>query len=169
MPPRRRALIIGGSIGGLFAGHLLQRAGWDVAIFERSAGDLADRGAGLGISAELFEVMRRVGLTVGPALAFHVRSSAWLTPGGSIGGEIPRGWHGSAWSIIYQPLRASFPSALYCAGKMLARVEQDGDGVTAIFADGTRERGDLLIAADGIYSTVRRQLLPQVEPVSAGY
>jgi len=30
---RRRALVIGGSIGGLFAGHLLHRAGWEVTVY----------------------------------------------------------------------------------------------------------------------------------------
>jgi hypothetical protein len=40
--------------------------------------------------------------------------------------------------------------------------EQDAGGVTAIFADGSRERGDLLIGADGGRSTVRELLLPEV-------
>jgi 2-polyprenyl-6-methoxyphenol hydroxylase-like FAD-dependent oxidoreductase len=43
----RRALIIGGSLGGLFAGNLLRRIGWDVEIFERSAKDLDSRGGGI--------------------------------------------------------------------------------------------------------------------------
>ncbi|HEV8014895.1 MAG TPA: FAD-dependent monooxygenase [Stellaceae bacterium] len=169
MPPLRRALVIGGSIGGLFAGQMLRQAGWDVAIFERSAGDLADRGAGLNTSAELFAAMRRVGAAVSPELAFHVRSSAWLRQDGTIGVEIPRGWHGSTWGTIYRLLRAAFPSALYHAGKVLERVEPERDGVTAIFADGAHERCDLLIAADGVYSTVRKQFLPELAPVPAGY
>jgi 2-polyprenyl-6-methoxyphenol hydroxylase-like FAD-dependent oxidoreductase len=49
------------------------------------------------------------------------------------------------------------------------RVEQGADSVTAIFSDGTREKGDLLVAADGNLSTVRRQYLPEVQPRYAGY
>lgn len=169
MPVSHRALVIGGSIGGLFAGHLLRQAGWDVTIFERSTGDLADRGAGLNTSAQLFDAMRRVGVAVSPDLAFHVRSTAWMRQDGTIGIEIPRGWYGSTWGTIYRPLRAAFPSALYRAAKAIERVAADGDGVTAIFADGTSERGDLLIAADGVYSTVRKQLLPEVRATPAGY
>ena len=169
MPPQRRALIIGGSIGGLFAAQFLRQAGWEVAVFERSAGDLADRGAGLNTSAELFEALARAGAVVNPGLAFHVRRSAWLKQDGTIGVEIPRGWHGSTWGTIYRPLRAAFPSALYHAGKAVERVEQDGSSVTAILAGGARERGDLLIGADGVYSTVRKQFLPEVAPISAGY
>ncbi len=169
MPTRKRALIIGGSIGGLFAAHLLRQIGWDAIIFERSAGDLADRGAGLGITAELFETMRRVGLKISRSLAFHVHSSIWLDQDGKIGCETSRAWHGSAWAIVYRPLRAAFPTADYRTGATLERVEQEGNTVTAVFADGTRERGDLLVAADGVYSTVRRQFLPGVEPRAAGY
>jgi 2-polyprenyl-6-methoxyphenol hydroxylase-like FAD-dependent oxidoreductase len=51
----------------------------------------------------------------------------------------------------------------------LERVEQDALGVTAIFADGSRARGDLLIGADGIHSTVRRQFLSDLQPRYAGY
>ena len=36
--------------------------------------------------------------------------------------------------------------------------EQDADGVTAKFADGREERGDILVGADGLYSAVRKQL-----------
>jgi 2-polyprenyl-6-methoxyphenol hydroxylase-like FAD-dependent oxidoreductase len=169
MPPQRRALVIGGSIGGLFAAQFLRQAGWDVALFERSASDLADRGAGLNTSAELFEGLARAGAEVNPRLAFHVGRSAWLKQDGTIGLEIPRGWHGSTWGTIYRPLRAVFPSALYHAGKAVERVEQDSTTVTAIFADGSRAQGDLLIAADGIYSTVRKQILPDVAPTQAGY
>jgi 2-polyprenyl-6-methoxyphenol hydroxylase-like FAD-dependent oxidoreductase len=165
----KRALIIGGSIGGLFAGHFLRQIGWDAVIFERSAGDLADRGAGLGITAELFEAMRRVGLKISRSLAFHVHSSIWLDQDGKIGCETARAWHSSAWAIVYRPLRAAFPSEHYRTGTTLERVEQEGNTVTAVFADGRRERGDLLIAADGVYSTVRRQFLPGVEPRAAGY
>lgn len=166
---RHRALIIGGSIGGLFAAHFLKRAGWDAVIFERSAGDLADRGAGLGITEELFAMMRRAGLKISRSLAFHVHSSIWLTQTGEIGCETSRAWHSSAWAIIYKPLRAAFASEDYRTGMTLERVEQDAAGVTAHFADGNYERADLLVAADGVYSTVRRHFLPGIEPHAAGY
>ena len=139
MPSQPRALVIGGSIGGLFAAQFLRQAGWDVAIFERSAGDLADRGAGLNTwpSCSSDAGDRHAGR---PRFLLHVRSSAWLRQDDTIGVEIPRGWHGSTWGTNYRPLRASFPSALYHAGKALERVEQSGDSVVAFFADGTRTR-----------------------------
>ena len=56
---KRRALIVGGSLGGLFAGSLLSRVGWDVDIFERSPHDLDSRGGGIVLQPEVVEVFRR--------------------------------------------------------------------------------------------------------------
>src|SRR4051794_28764038 len=49
----RRALVIGGSISGLFAGLLLRRHGWDATIFERSPVPMSGRGAGIMTHPEL--------------------------------------------------------------------------------------------------------------------
>ena len=57
-----RALVIGGSVGGLFAAHMLRSIGWDVVVFERSGDDLARRGAGIGVSDAMFAIMRRIGV-----------------------------------------------------------------------------------------------------------
>jgi 2-polyprenyl-6-methoxyphenol hydroxylase-like FAD-dependent oxidoreductase len=75
----------------------------------------------------------------------------------------------SAWGRLYRPLKAALPPQCYRAGLALERLEQDPLGVTAIFADGSRARGDLLIGADGIHSTVRRQFLSDLQPRYAGY
>src|SRR5262245_24999794 len=64
MHDKPRALIIGGSVGGLFAAHLLDSIGWDVDVFERVDDDLASRGAGIGTHPVLREIMRRLGLSI---------------------------------------------------------------------------------------------------------
>lgn len=165
--------MIGGSIGGLFAGHLLYRAGWDVTVYERSRSDLADRGAGLGVSRELFDIMARIGIEPDPTLSVSAKSSVWLGQQDEIVMELPRASRGSTWPVIYQPLRRAFPAELYCAGMMLVRIEQgieqERGKARAIFADGTAEEADLIVAADGVMSTVRRQFLPEVTPKQAGY
>jgi salicylate hydroxylase len=43
--------------------------------------------------------------------------------------------------------------------KQLVRYTESDDGVLLEFADGTQERADVLVGADGIYSSVRRQML----------
>jgi len=165
----RRALVIGGSLGGLFAASLLRAIGWDVTIFEKTVGDLAGRGAGLGLSAELFAALRRVGARVGPTTCVTIASLIWLERDGSIPYTLARPWLTGAWSKIYRPMRDIVPDAIVRPGRALERVEQDGRRVVAVFADGAREEADLLVAADGIHSTVRRQFLPEIEPRYAGY
>jgi 2-polyprenyl-6-methoxyphenol hydroxylase-like FAD-dependent oxidoreductase len=75
----------------------------------------------------------------------------------------------SSWGRVFASLRERIPEGSYHLGKSLVRIEQDGSGVTAIFADGKRERGDLLIGADGGRSTVRELFLPGSQPEYAGY
>ena len=82
--PRPRALVIGGSVGGLFAAHLLHRADWNVAVFERAAGDLGDRGTGIGTRDELFAVMRRIGLAADASLGIGVEGRLGLDREGRI-------------------------------------------------------------------------------------
>ena len=58
---QQRALIIGGSVGGLFAANLLRSVGWDAVVFERNPEELAGRGAGISTHPQLHNVMRRLG------------------------------------------------------------------------------------------------------------
>lgn len=162
-------MIVGGSVGGLFAAHLLRAAGWDVAVFERSRSDLADRGASIGTRTDLFDILKRIGIQPDPSVGVAVSSRFCLGGDGASLCEIPSPSLNSSWDRIYRPLRDTLPAALYQSGRKLEIIEQNDNGVTAIFDDGTRESGDLLIAADGIHSTVRNQLLPAVQPVYAGY
>jgi 2-polyprenyl-6-methoxyphenol hydroxylase-like FAD-dependent oxidoreductase len=166
---RRRALVIGGSVGGLFAAHLLRAAGWEIAVCERAAGHLGDRGTGIGTRPELFAAMRRAGITAPASLGIDVLGRTGLGPDGRVVHELAMPAVTSAWSRIWRPLRQALPDALYSGNKALTEIEQQAGGVTGIFADGTRVDADLLIAADGLRSTVRQQLFPDVVPRYAGY
>src|SRR5712691_6213838 len=55
----KRALVIGGSLGGLLAAHLLRGAGWHPSVFEGNAEELTGRGVGLGTHPQLIAVLRR--------------------------------------------------------------------------------------------------------------
>lgn len=89
MSCKPRALVIGGSVGGLFAAHLLRSIGWDVVVFERSADDLAQRGAGIGAGEALFAVMRRIGLPFDASNGIALKFRVWLEPSGNIAAETP--------------------------------------------------------------------------------
>ena len=169
MPSGARALVIGGSITGLLAALLLRRSGWRVTVHERAVGDLAGRGAGLGVSQELLDIMARAGAPFAPSALVPQRAHVWMEKDGSIRFEHRRNLMASAWARVYQPLRAALTPEAYRQGSILERVEEAGENVTAVFAGGARETAELLVAADGAHSTVRRRLLPGVEPAFARY
>jgi 2-polyprenyl-6-methoxyphenol hydroxylase-like FAD-dependent oxidoreductase len=165
----RRALIVGGSLGGLIAAHMLRNSGWDVTVFERNSEELASRGVGLGTHPQLIAILKRAGIDFDESMGIKPPRAVCLDRHGKILIEQPTARTLSGWSRLYRALLDALPGESYRLGKRLVRVEQDGDAVTAVFADGARERGDLLVGADGVRSTVRGQFLPDVQPVYAGY
>jgi len=160
----RRALVIGGSLGGLIAAHMLRRAGWDVTVFERNAEELASRGVGLGTHPQLIAILKRAGIDFDESMGIKPPLAVCFDRHGQIVFEQPTARTLSGWSRLYRALLDALPARSYRLGKQLTRVEQDASGVTAIFADGARERGELLVGADGVRSTVRGQFLPEVQP-----
>ena len=165
----RRALVIGGSLGGLIMAHLLRGAGWDATVFERNDDELASRGVGLGTHPQLIAILKRAGVDFDETMGIAPSRAVCLDRSGEITIERPTARTLSGWSRLYRALLDALPGQSYRLGKRLTRVEQDTDSVTAIFADGSSERGDLLIGADGVRSTVRAQFLPSVQPSYAGY
>lgn len=164
-----RALVIGGSIAGLLAAHALRRAGWDAIVYERADSDLRSRGAGLGTHDQLIAIFERLGLPVDRTVGVEVDTRICLDRTGRITHRITMPQRMSAWARVYRLLKDALPTQKYRYGMELARVDQDERVVTAVFADGTRERGDLLIGADGGRSTVRELFLPGLQPEYAGY
>jgi 2-polyprenyl-6-methoxyphenol hydroxylase-like FAD-dependent oxidoreductase len=170
MTGRPRALVIGGSLGGLFAANVLREVcAWDVQVFERVENDLADRGAGIATHDEMFDVLRRVGLGVDESFGIDVSRRVCFGESGDIVYELPMLRKMSAWARFYRPLKDLFPADAYHFGMACERVEQHGDRVTAIFTDGTRSEADLVIGADGFRSAVRASIMPDVQPQYAGY
>ncbi len=164
-----RALVIGGSLGGLMVAHLLRAVGFDAVVFERNTEELASRGVGLGTHPQLIAILKRAGIDFDDSMGITPPRGVCLDRNGGIILEQPMARALSGWSRLYRALLEALPTKAYRFGKRLTRVEQDESGVTAIFADGASERGDLLVGADGLRSTVRAQFLPDVEPAYAGY
>jgi len=165
----KKAIVVGGSVGGLFAAHCLASIGWDVEVYERVSGDLAARGAGLGTHQDLFDIMRSVGVTVDEKTGVAVTTRVCLAKSGGILEEIPFHERKSSWATIWRALRRALPDRCYHQGKAFTNLMTTDAGVVATFADGTTVTADLLVGADGNRSTVREVLLPQVEPRYAGY
>lgn len=163
-----RALIIGGSIGGLLSAILLRAIGWRVDVFERSPHALDSRGGGIVLQADVLHAFRFAGIRHG-TLGVASGDRIFLDQAGDV---LQRTWQPqtqTSWNMLYQTMRRALPDDCVHPGAALARVEQAADQVRAHFANGRSEAGDLLVGADGARSTVRAQLLPDLAPAYAGY
>jgi 2-polyprenyl-6-methoxyphenol hydroxylase-like FAD-dependent oxidoreductase len=165
----RRAIIVGGSMGGLFTALLLQRAGWDTQVFERVSAELSGRGAGIVTHPELFEALVSAGLDPGDDLGVAIEERRTLDQSGVVIGRYRCPQIATSWNRLFQMLRDAYPADRYHRGKELVSVEMNRDTVLARFLDGSAVEGDLLVGADGIRSAVRQQFLADVKPVYAGY
>ena len=112
---------------------------------------------------------RQVGATVDGSVGVEVVGRIVLDRDGAPLGEHALPQIMLSWDRLYGLLRAAFPQARYHAGQAIEGFDQDAAGVTVHLASGKRERADWLIGADGIRSSVRRRLLPELEPAYAGY
>ena len=167
-----RALVIGGSLRGLFAGTMLREAGWDVDIYERSLHDLDSRGGGVVLQPDVVEVFRRAGVGNGQIdLGVRSRNRTVFRPDGTIQSKQYAPQTQTSWSLIYTTMKRAFGGVHYHQGKTLVDIRQDEalKTVTARFDDGSKETGDLLVGADGNNSTVRKLMRPGSEPTYAGY
>ncbi len=164
-----RILVVGGSLGGLMAANLLLRAGHDVHVLERSAGSLEGRGAGIVTHSSLHQALAAAGAVMDSSLGVAVASRVVLGPDGQ---ALCR-WNYpqilTSWSRLYSLLRAALPPAHHHLDASVVQVQQDGHGVAATLASGAVWQGELLVAADGVRSTVRSLLWPAVQAQYAGY
>jgi 2-polyprenyl-6-methoxyphenol hydroxylase-like FAD-dependent oxidoreductase len=78
-----RIAVAGGSIGGLCAGLALRGAGFDVRVYERIAGPMETRGAGIVVQGELIELLRTHDAGALPTTQCRVRR--YLSPEGGDG------------------------------------------------------------------------------------
>jgi 2-polyprenyl-6-methoxyphenol hydroxylase-like FAD-dependent oxidoreductase len=170
--PRRRVIIVGGSLAGLLAGNQLHRSGWEVDVLERTDGVLEGRGAGITVLPGLVEGFRAAGADeagLGAALGIDLPARIALDRTGRIVAQRTFSQVMTSWRRLYELLKAAFPAERYHSGTNVERIEQDDDRVSATLSDGRRIDADLLIGADGLRSTVRNQFLPGVKPFYPGY
>jgi 2-polyprenyl-6-methoxyphenol hydroxylase-like FAD-dependent oxidoreductase len=165
---RRRAIIIGGSMSGLFAAALLRQIGWDADVYERSAVELVGRGAGITTHPELLEALEASGAGTSN-LGIEVEKRIAIDRHGRIIGERPLRQILTSWDRLQRLLRATIDPARYHLGWAFERVEQDGSGVRVHFNGGRIEEADVLVGGDGVRSSVRGRLAPELQPIYAGY
>lgn len=156
-------------MGGLTAGLVLRDIGCQVDIYERSRRPLIGLGAGIvahPASVRYIVENELADLRESTAEARWVR---YLDRAGLVTHEQACRYRFSSYHALYRELAAAFGSDRYHLENAVVGFRQSPDGVIAELADGTTVEGDMLIGADGIHSTCRRLLLPEVEREYAGY
>lgn len=172
----RRAVVVGGSLGGLNAALWLRDAGWDVEVLERSASPLEGRGAGIVLHPATVRYLVDRGTADLTEISAPVDWLRYLGGDGTVLSQIPCRFRFTSWTTLYRSLLGCLGAACYRMGTEVVGVEP-GDashfataaGAAAVTAGGERVGGDLLVAADGVASTVRALVLPGVRPRYAGY
>lgn len=180
MKPTRHALIIGAGIAGPVIAMFLHKAGISSAIYEART-SAEGVGSFLQIAPNGMNVLKVIGLdtkissagTVASHIRFrnsHGKSLCRITNGSLEA-------HGAPAVLILRPalhrilmteaVERGIPVSL---GKRLVRiVDQPGQPVVAHFEDGSSAEGDIIIGADGIWSAVRRLVMPEApNPVYTG-
>lgn len=166
---RPSVAVVGGSIGGLTAALLLRDAGCEVTVFERSPEPLDARGAGIAVLEQTLRYpVQRLGITP-EELSIGTHRVQFLDADGSVRHTEARPYRFSSWNTIYRVLHEAWPEDRYLLGRQMVSLDPQSDGVTVQFADHQAHAAELLVCADGISSTARSQLLPDVAPRYAGY
>jgi 2-polyprenyl-6-methoxyphenol hydroxylase-like FAD-dependent oxidoreductase len=175
-------MIIGGGIGGLTLAQGLKRAGISAAVYERDR-TLTDRLQGYRVHISptgsralheclpphLFDIFDRTCGARNAAVRFLTEQMRVLLAfeGDLVADTDPVARHRAASRItLRQLLLAELENVHF--GKTFERYEERGERIIAHFADGTSVEGDVLIAADGGGSRVRRQFLPHAQRVDTG-
>jgi len=165
---RRRAIIIGGSMSGLFTAAFLRQIGWEADVYERSAVELVGRGAGITTHPELLDALEASGAGTRD-LGIEVPKRVAIDRNGRVTGERPLRQILTSWDRLQRLLRETITPAHYHLGHSFERVAQDERGVRIQFSGGRVEHADILVGGDGIRSGVRAQVAPELKPIYAGY
>ena len=170
--------IIGGGIGGLCTAVTLQKQGFSVQVYEANPIFLPI-GAGIGIGSNALQALMEIGIgedvfANGHILHTQIFQNQYGKPLNVIDFTVLKKLYGQENITIHRAdlhrtfLEALKPNTLHFNKKCIA-VEQNDAQATVLFEDGTAETVDLLIAADGIHSPIRQQLVPDSIPRYAGY
>jgi FAD-dependent urate hydroxylase len=156
------ALIIGGGIAGPATAMALQKAGIDAVVYEAHPTSADGNGVFLTLASNGIDALRILDMD---------NPAGFVTPGITL-----RSWTGKRLgetrtgptsrtikrADLYRSLHdEALARGIHIEhGKRLVDATDTGDGVRAVFADGSEVTGDVLIGCDGVHSTVRRLIDP---------
>ncbi|KAL1862373.1 hypothetical protein Plec18170_001199 [Paecilomyces lecythidis] len=166
-----RVVIVGAGLAGLAASHCLQRAGIDHVVLEKRT-DIAPQ---LGASIAIFPNGARILHQIGCLRALEdscVPLDRWWSRGPDGKAII----NNSFFAFVKEKRQLLQTLYDYLPDKSRLRVgcevktiKQDKDGVEVILADGTVEKGDMVLGADGVRSPVRSMMWEHANKKTPGF
>ena len=178
-----QVLVAGGGIGGLAAALAISRSGQDVRLFERACA-FSEVGAGIQLGPNVVRVLHHWGLAeaLASVAAFPDQLEVRSASSGQVLGRLRLGEamaqrYGAPYACVH---RADLHGLLLNAVKQNTSVilhldrplqdfTQTPQAVTVQTGDGLSVEGDALVGADGLWSTVRQQLLGDGPPRRSGH
>lgn len=170
--------IVGGGYGGAAAAHALSRLGAKVSVYEQ-ASQVREVGAGIGLRPSTMNLFRQEGIF--DAIAKVSSASDYFEILTATGDPIMKEpWpamdefevHTNTHLIhrhdFIEALLGVLPEGMVQVGHKLVKVTDEGNRASLEFANGKKVTADLVIGADGIKSTVRKQIFSDQEPIFAG-
>ncbi|KAF9970963.1 hypothetical protein BGZ73_006177 [Actinomortierella ambigua] len=172
MARESKVLVVGAGMAGLMLGHLLERANIQYEIYER-AEELRPLGSAMGFGANILPLFEQIGIFEDfKKVSKEVFGTEFVNDNhqvtAQIGGRFLAEKFGYAYRIFTRPdlmkvLLSRVPTHKIHLGMKLVDLQQDDKSVTLTFADGTTATGDLVVGADGGYSTTREYLYKWLE------
>ncbi|KAK8103618.1 6-hydroxynicotinate 3-monooxygenase [Apiospora kogelbergensis] len=184
-----KAIIIGGGPVGMYLAHALQQTGIDYVLYEKRDTIPPPTAFGIFLWPHGLRLLHQIGLIdQTEAISSLLTKISHVGPTGDVVREysdfslleLGHGYpvrmfdRASLAQMLYDNLRD--PTTHIRTGKLLVDIQRRAGGVTAHFADGTREDGSIVIGADGIWSTARELMrrdspegLFDANPYLAGY
>ncbi|KAG0307293.1 hypothetical protein BGZ98_000633 [Dissophora globulifera] len=188
-PPVPEVIIVGAGLSGLLLGILLERAKIPFNIYER-APSVKPLGAIMSLNVNILPALEQLGLMDElkkiwlPSPGFTIYSSKLKSIATATAKDYPKkvGYDIVVFARppLYDLLLSKLPAERIHFNKKIVSITQDEHNVTVTCADGDTIRGDILVGADGAYSSVRRNMykearkagvLPKVDTqnLSQGY
>jgi 2-polyprenyl-6-methoxyphenol hydroxylase-like FAD-dependent oxidoreductase len=168
---QRKAIIVGGSMAGLFAANMLYRAGWNVSVFERSPAPLSGRGTGIVTHAGMLALLRKAGVDTSGDLGVPLTRRLSIAKSGEVRAETRFKQILMGWSKLYALLYLALPRDAYHLDRLVCAVDCGGVKQSPLVTcqSGRTDTADVVIGADGVRSTLREMLMPGEFAVAAPY
>jgi salicylate hydroxylase len=174
--PGMRVAVVGGGIGGLAAALALLHRGVDIDVYEQAPA-LGEIGAGVFLTPNSLRQLARLGLDgaiekhgarIGEGSQYYRHDG---TPVAPILTTDSAGWNavfGMHRADLVAILAEGLPAENLHTGHRATGFEQDAASARVRFDNGAVAEADVVVAADGIHSSLQRYVVPPSTPTHSG-